>query len=140
MSPLGRAKETCNIVSSALVKPVHSITVVPELAELDYGLWQGLTDTEIDEAYPYERERRYANHWNYRIPNGESYSMVEQRISSFLKNQELNNVLIIAHEMVNRVVLGNWLSLSESKTLKLKHPHDIVYVREGKAVRKLQSA
>ena len=86
------------------------------------------------------RDRRYANHWNYRIPNGESYSMVEQRISSFLKNQELNNVLIIAHEMVNRVVLGNWLSLSESKTLKLKHPHDIVYVREGKAVRKLQSA
>ncbi|MEM7799201.1 MAG: histidine phosphatase family protein [Chloroflexota bacterium] len=139
VSPLGRAKETSDLVCSVLGNQIKEVITVPELAELDYGLWQGLTDEEIDEKFPFERMRRYENHWGYQIPNGESYAMVERRYLRWKQNQKLEDTLIIAHEMINRVILGSYLQLPKKEILKLKHPQNIVYKLSNQTVSELSN-
>lgn len=137
VSPLGRAQETCELVCLVLEKPAKNIVSVNDLAEHDYGSWQGLTDLEIDQQFPNERQQRYQNHWNYRIPNGESYAMLNERVSAWLQQVDLTNSLIIAHEMVNRVILGVLLQLPAEETLQLKHPHKTIFRLDGNSVTKL---
>ena len=48
-SPLLRAKQTAEIVAGKMGLPV---TVLPELKEVDFGLWEGCTWKEIEEKYP----------------------------------------------------------------------------------------
>lgn len=127
VSPLGRAQETCALVCSVLRHQPESVDTIEALAELNYGAWQGLTDEEIDIEYPGERSKRKTMHWEYVIPGGESYAMVETRVSRWWNQAEIADSLIIAHEMVNRVILGIHLSLGMSETLALKHPHGHVY-------------
>lgn len=128
VSPLGRAQHTCEIVCKNLIMKPTSITKVEELAELDYGAWQGLTNDEIEEKYPNALKERSDQHWDYRIPDGESYSMVDKRIRKWLSTVEFHHYLIIAHEMVNRVIMGAYQSLSNDSTLKLTHPHETVFL------------
>lgn len=48
-SPLSRAFETANILASGTDKEV---TVAPEIREINFGEWEGLTIHEIAEKYP----------------------------------------------------------------------------------------
>jgi broad specificity phosphatase PhoE len=132
-SPLGRARSSAEIIRSYLDVPNRQFTVSEALAEHDYGSWAGLTNAEIEQQFPGQLAIRKRQHWNYAVPNGESYALVAQRVHPWLQSLDPHQTVIaVAHDMVSRVLRGLYLKLKPEETLCLDlHPHTRIYVLAG---------
>ena len=53
-SPMSRCQETAQIVADALGL---TISVDPDLREMDFGLWEGMTFDEVQDRYPEDLRR-----------------------------------------------------------------------------------
>jgi broad specificity phosphatase PhoE len=125
-SPLGRAVTTAAMFGDALSVEVH---IVDNLAEIDHGLWTGLTDEEVDTRFPGGREIRSANLYTWRYPEGESYEDADHRAAKALGNVfDLGGqrLLIVSHAMIGRMLLKNLLDLSVEDVLGRPQPHHLV--------------
>jgi len=87
------------------VEPVK----VPALRELNCGAWQGLSLTEVQAERPDEWAARLADLVNFRAPGGESVADLRARvlpaIAEIVERHRGEEVLVVAHGGVNRVVL-----------------------------------
>lgn len=87
------------------VRPVH----VPELREMNYGAWVGLTIPQIQEKRPGEWEARLADVVDYRVPGGESLGDLAARVlpayHEIVARHQGEEILVVAHGGVNRVIL-----------------------------------
>jgi len=89
---------------------------VPELRELYFGDWEGMSMAEINDSFPGELERRLKDIKNFRPPGGgESMLDLSERVmpcfQKILEEQKGKEILIVAHGGVNRVILCNALGL-----------------------------
>ncbi len=79
------------------------------LRELDIGVWQGKTWTELQAAYPGEWRARLADIVNYRVPGGESLNDMRERIAPVMERivsaHRGEEILVVAHGGANRVIL-----------------------------------
>ncbi|WLR93478.1 histidine phosphatase family protein [Shinella zoogloeoides] len=85
-SPLGRTRETMEILRRAMDLPPLAYRTDPRLVELSFGDWEGHTLAELRESTPERVEERGRAKWNF-IPPGEaaeSYEILSWRIGSFL--------------------------------------------------------
>ncbi len=120
-SDLKRSVLGARIISRAHNVPLH---VMHELRELYFGDWEGLTFSEIQERYPHELEKRKVDPVNYQIPGkGESIDCLSKRImvsfQSILGDQNGNDILLVGHGVVNRVILCNALGLDLTQMFRL---------------------
>ena len=129
-SPLGRAKSTAHIVCDELGISRERIKFDNRIMEFNYGVFEGkrkqdLIDTEAFKA-------REENKWFYKIEGGDSYEIVAQRVQSFLNSiAQEKEVMIIAHEMVNRTLRGLYFNLPKEKILNFRQPNDVVLFFKG---------
>src|SRR6266481_4177065 len=127
-SPLGRARTTAEIVRARLDLAPERVIVEECLAEHDYGEWQGLTNEQVDALYPGLRAERERDKWNYVVPGGESYAMLEQRLLPWTAlRSDASTAIAVVHDMVSRVLRGVYLALDPARTLALDHPHSRIY-------------
>lgn len=103
-SPLSRARETMEILRGGLDLPREGYAIEPRLAELSFGLWEGLTYAEV-RALDYSalavRER---DKWNFKPPGGESYAALLVRVRAW--HADVNgDVIVAAHGGVARVLM-----------------------------------
>jgi broad specificity phosphatase PhoE len=127
-SPLGRARTTAEIIRACLDLPPDRVVVEECLAEHDYGEWQGLTNDQVDALYPGLRAQRERDKWNYVVPGGESYAILERRLLPWMtSHREATTAIAVVHDMVSRVLRGIYLALEPSQTLVLDHPHSRIY-------------
>ena len=140
-STLGRARQTGEILRTELGFAPERCGESELLAEHDMGLWEGLTQAEIEARFPGERARREADKWGYVVPQGESYERVQARVERWLGAQKPGAVLVVvAHGMTNRVLRGTFLRLASSAILELPgHVHGQICVLEGASCRVLQA-
>ena len=103
---------------SRLIALHHDVPVyfLPELREMEFGDWEGLTLTEIRTRFPEELQKRQDDLLNYRAPgNGESIADLAARIDAVFDRiraeQKENDIIITAHGAVNRVILCRALGL-----------------------------
>lgn len=85
-SPLGRTRETMEILRRAMGLPPLSYRTDPRLVEVSFGDWEGFTLAELKAHTPERVEERAHAKWNF-IPPGEaaeSYEILCWRIGSFL--------------------------------------------------------
>jgi alpha-ribazole phosphatase len=89
--------------------------VISEFREIHFGVWEGLTFSEIAERYPEELAARILDLENFRIPEGESLLQVRDRVMPRLKTligeHPGQSLALVAHAGVNRVILCDALSL-----------------------------
>jgi len=90
--------------------------IMPELREVFFGDWEGMSMDEIREEYPVEYEKRQKAIADYRPPGkGENMRDLSERIIPCLKRileaQNGNDILIVAHGGVNRAILCDALGL-----------------------------
>lgn len=89
--------------------------VIPEFQEIHFGIWEGLTFSEITERHPEELASRFQDLANFRIPGGESLVDVGDRVLPRLKEVVAahpgQSLALVAHAGVNRVILCDALSL-----------------------------
>lgn len=96
---------------------------VPQFREIHFGIWEGLTFSEIAARYPQELQARLRDLAAYRIPGGESLLDVRQRVMPKLKEilarHEGQAVALVAHAGVNRVILAEALGLPLAHLFRL---------------------
>jgi broad specificity phosphatase PhoE len=111
-SPLRRSRET----AAAIAAP-HRLRVeeVPELIECDIGAWEGRSWDDIARQEP-EAYRLFINDpgaHGYR--GGENLRQVEERVVPALSRLIQDNlggaIVVVGHNVVNRVYLGHLLGL-----------------------------
>jgi probable phosphoglycerate mutase len=105
-SPLARAVATAMPLANAIGKPVERR---PDLAEIDYGLWDGLSTEAVDAQWHDEYERWTADPaWNPPT-RGETAIAIGQRMTGVIEeiiDAHLDgNVLVVSHKASIRVLL-----------------------------------
>ncbi len=126
-SPLGRAISTAQTYAHALGK---TITAVDDLRELDHGDMAGMTNEEIERAFPGELARRSRDKYQWRFPSGESYADADLRAASALRQvaeSGRSRPLVVTHEMIARMLLRNLLDLEPKEALTLGLLHSVIY-------------
>lgn len=100
VSPLQRARETCRLAGVG----AHAI-IEPDLAEWNYGKYEGLTPKEIDQQAP--------NWLIFRdgCPDGETPEQVGARADRVIARARAvqGDVALFAHGHVLRVLVARWL-------------------------------
>ena len=97
-SPLRRARETAEAIPGG-VEPV----VIDELAEIDFGEWEGLTWQEIEQRWPDAACRKIEDWLGETAPGGECWSDFDARIGRALERilAGPQPAAIVAHMVVN---------------------------------------
>jgi probable phosphoglycerate mutase len=105
-SPLDRAITTATPLAAALGLPIERRD---ELAELDYGAWDGMTANEVARKFRIEHERWTADPaWNPPT-GGETAVQLAQRMTRAVEEIDAahddGNVLVVSHKASIRVAL-----------------------------------
>ncbi len=82
-SDLGRAYETAEYIAA---RTNHKIFPEQRLRERNFGIFQGLTDKQIENEYPAEYNSYLTNRVDYVIPDGESLRQFYVRVTDFLES------------------------------------------------------
>ncbi len=113
-------------VGAKIIGRHHDVPVlaVPELREMSFGAWEGLTLGEVQERFPGELIEREKDLAGYRMPGGgECLKAFSRRILSCIEEifheREGENLLVVAHGMVNRVILSDALGMDFSRIFAL---------------------
>lgn len=103
-SPMGRARETMEILRGTLGlhPPVYRID--ERLRELTFGDWEGWTWPEILAHDPARAHAREADKWGYAPPNGESYAMLAERVGPWF-GELARDTVAVAHGGVARALM-----------------------------------
>jgi len=126
-SPQGRAMATARLFAQALGQ---SVRVLDDLREVDHGEVAGLTDTEIEVAYPELIARRRRDKYRFRFPGGESYADADRRSTAALALIAATGAarpLIVSHEMIGRMLLRTLLDLTPADALALRQEHSTIF-------------
>jgi alpha-ribazole phosphatase len=123
------------------VEPVR----MPELRELNCGVWQGLSFTEVQQTRPDEWGARLADLVNFRAPGGESVLDMAGRvlpaIRQIVERHRGEEVLVVAHGGVNRIVLMDAIGAPLGSMFSIEQRYCcmnvIDYYADGNAVVKL---
>ncbi len=111
-SDLYRSKTGAEIIA----KPLRlNVQVRPELREKNFGRWEGLTPEQVSQQFPEEWER-WMDHPIDLVPSeGESYrdafERVKRVLEEILKTYPQQEVVIVAHGGINRLILAHALDL-----------------------------
>ncbi len=110
ISPLSRARKTAEIINRYHNAPFQEID---SLIEMDMGQWEGRSFFKVVEEHP-DIYREWITNPEASIPGGESFNQVYHRVKSgteAILESDYENVLVVAHAMVNRAMLGNMMGL-----------------------------
>lgn len=128
ISPLGRAQETARIMSRDFP---GTIATDDDLREISFGRCAGLTRRESEERYGEILKRRECDKWSRSWPDGESYRDVDLRAGRFLDRlaagPDRGVSGIVAHETVNRMLIGRLCRLDREAVFALRQPHDVAF-------------
>ncbi len=131
-SPLGRAMETMRIVLGEAGESGRSFATDPVLMEAHYGDWEGQTLDEIAARHPEAARAREADKWGYAPPNGESYSMLADRVAQWLKTIDAPT-FVVAHGGILRGLMHLLAGVPGDDATHLAVPQDrvILFTRES---------
>lgn len=127
VSPLGRTRETAELIRSELDVPIAFDT---GLVERHCGAWEGLTITEIEQRFPDEWAARQRDPFHHRPPGGENLPDMLKRIAPVaerLRASPDSRVAIVSHGISGRVLLTHFLGLIPAVADQVRQPNDLVY-------------
>ncbi|MBN2569240.1 MAG: histidine phosphatase family protein [Deltaproteobacteria bacterium] len=96
----------------------HNLVPIVDInfREMNFGLWEGLTFTEISEQFPDELKLWNKASINYAPPEGENVSDLRERVVPALRQIVTRHhgqaITLVAHGGVNRVILADAMNLS----------------------------
>ena len=103
-SPLGRARETMELIRSGLgLEPVGYRTD-PRLMEMSFGRWEGYTFEELKLRESESLAARELDRLGYVVPGGESYRQLAARVRQWYDAIERDTV-VAAHGGVCRALM-----------------------------------
>lgn len=129
-SPLGRTRETMNLVRMELGLPSHGYETDDRLKEISFGHWEGYTVEEMRETDPLGVAEREADKFGFRPPQGESYEQLLVRVQSWLPYVD-EDAIVVCHGGVLRVLEMILNATPAQQIMQVIMPQDRVYKWDG---------
>jgi probable phosphoglycerate mutase len=129
-SPLGRARETMELLRAGLeLDPVRYRTDA-RLMEMSFGRWEGFTFAELQAREAQALAERERDKWGFVLPGGESYAQLEVRVRGWYENLERETV-VAAHGGVCRALIAH-LGIAQPQAASMGDiQQGIVFVFDG---------
>lgn len=115
-SPLWRARETMQILRTAMGLAPEEYAIDERLREISFGDWEGHTLSELQAEWPDRLQARIENKWHF-IPPGkdaESYEILSWRVGSFMKSLT-RPTICVSHGGIMRAALRLFGGYSETE-------------------------
>ncbi|HNR97289.1 MAG TPA: histidine phosphatase family protein [Anaerolineae bacterium] len=114
-SPLQRAVQTAQFIADRVGLDAQ---VVPELNDMDFGVWQGLTYREVRANWPELARQWMEEPERVSFPGGETLDMVRERgmaaLQRIIERHPDQQVVVVGHTVLNRVLLCGVLGLTNA--------------------------
>lgn len=130
-SPLGRCRETANIVANAIGFDLTKIEYDDRVKELSFGCWEGQQISDIQTKDSEKFKLRKANRWDIPAPGGESYAMVAERLEDWLSDVQGQNIILVSHGCASRILRGIYSQIQKDLIYSLDESHDAIYLLEN---------
>ena len=139
-SPLARTWQTAAIICETLGLDARSIRFEPRLMEHHFGDWEGCTPAEVAACSPDQWAAREADKWNFQVPGGESYALVDRRARAWLAEQNgESRLIVVSHGLIGRVLRGAYGGLPREAIMGLYEPHGSLYRLTGGVVQEFEA-
>ncbi|MCP5108436.1 MAG: histidine phosphatase family protein [bacterium] len=118
-SPMKRAIQTAEIINK-----YHNTTfkTIPSFVEINLGDFDGMKHHDVIKKHP-EIHRDWIMDIDVPIPGGESFNDVFDRIKPGVDEvlqSTHRNILVVAHAMVNRAILGQMINMDPIPSRKFR--------------------
>ncbi|MDR3374249.1 MAG: histidine phosphatase family protein [Ancalomicrobiaceae bacterium] len=130
-SDLARSRRTAEILVAGRHVPIR---VLPALAEIDMGDWEGALRSDIAHQHPEAWTARGLDIVGFRPPGGESFADLAARVVPVLEcladwGTDLS-VAIAGHAGVNRTLLCHLLGMPLEALFRIAQPHGAISLIE----------
>lgn len=128
-SDLKRALETASIIAEP-----HGLAVqaLPELRELNFGAWEGLTFEEIKTRYSDIADNWHASPGLVRIPEGESFQELTVRansaVASLIKKHDPATIAVVTHGGTIRAIICALLGIDLNNLFRIRQDNGALNV------------
>lgn len=116
-SPLGRARETMELMRAGLSLPPLDYRTEPRLMEMSFGRWEGFTFAELQAREAEALAARERDKWGFVLPEGESYEQLVVRVRDWYDGIERDTV-VASHGGVCRALIAH-LGIEPKQTASL---------------------
>lgn len=120
-SPLSRSVKTAQAIARHFNLPVQ---IHPDLADIDYGEWQGLTPEEARQRWPEQIDDWYHHPERASIPRGETLTALRQRamqtVNELAAKHPGETIVLVGHTVINRIILLGVLGLGNERFWHLR--------------------
>jgi broad specificity phosphatase PhoE len=113
-SPLGRARQTMELVRGTLQLPLSAYTIDDRLREIGYGAWEGSTLAEMQAKDPDLFARRQLAKWTVAPPGGETYVAVQARVTDWYRGLTADTVAVAHGGTARALMVARGLKTPES--------------------------
>ncbi|MDH7578779.1 MAG: alpha-ribazole phosphatase [Bacillota bacterium] len=130
-SDLRRAFETARIVAAP-----HKLQVqtVPELREINFGAWEGLTFEEIKTQFRELAANWYTSPAKIRIPQGETFAELKERayntVMELVKKHDPGTLIIVTHGGTIRAIICALLNIDLNHAFRIRQDNGALNIIE----------
>lgn len=132
-SDLSRAYQTAEIVGKHIKKPIH---LLPEIREMNFGQWEGLTIDEIQLKYQDVYDIWKDAPHIATIPGAETLLQVQERamkgVNSIIKNNNGKNIAMVSHGATIKTLIFKLLDIDLSNYKKIRQDNTAVNIIDFK--------
>lgn len=104
-SPLGRAIETARYIKGEKETP---IIICEDLKEINFGVWEGMSNAEIDALYAEQNFKFWNKPHEYVPVEGETYDSLinrtEKVLNQIIEKEKGNTILIVTHGVTKKAI------------------------------------
>jgi probable phosphoglycerate mutase len=128
-SPLGRARETADIVGHEIRIDAGEWRDDPRLSELCYGDWEGFSWKEIEVTHPTALADWRADPHGFCPPGGETHFELRRRTAAVLAEVAASGrrTVVVGHGVSGAVLRGLNLGLDAKAMFVLEKPQDAFF-------------
>ncbi len=116
-------------LSARLLGEPHQLEPVsfPELRELCFGVWEGLSVTEVEKKFPQQLEKRMKNIEAFQVEGGETFEQLKERVvprfEEIIAYHPNEQIALVCHGGVNRVILSHLLEVPIKRIFRIKQDY-----------------
>jgi probable phosphoglycerate mutase len=132
-SPLGRARETMEIVRAALGLDPAPYRIDERLTEISFGSWEGFTLDELGRSAPDAVAARERDKWRFTPPGAESYATMSQRMRAWY-DALTRDTVAVAHGGTLRGLIVQLGICSAEEAPQLDIGQGVVYLIRGRTL------
>ncbi len=95
----------------------------PELRELSFGTWEGMSVSEVEATYPGQMKERMQSVAAFQADGGETYPQLQARVipryEEIVARHPNGQIVMVCHGGVNRVILSHLLGIPIDKIFRI---------------------